>query len=163
MAGWKNPLQITSDLQRVFLSGGLTTIAMWEWCLLWYPRTLEGILDKKEKNQFIKTKSAKLVVWRGYWKNWRSVANVSLPRHRKKYQYGQDLMKGSWIDRWPLSYSLLASRGAHPGALFKNRSRCNKISRVCLPPIKRDAERSIKGWFIYFSQKFSVLKPNNCC
>ena len=96
-----------------------------------------------KKNQFIKTKSAKLVVWRGYWKNWRSVANVSLPRHRKKYQYGQDLMKGSWIDRWPLSYSLLASRGAHPGALFKNISRYNKISRVCLPPIKRDAERSI--------------------
>ena len=25
---WKIPLQITSDLQRVFLPGGLTTIAM---------------------------------------------------------------------------------------------------------------------------------------
>ena len=31
MAGRKNPLQITSDLQRVFLPDGLTTIAMWEW------------------------------------------------------------------------------------------------------------------------------------
>ena len=33
VAGRKNPLQITSDLQRVFLPGGLATIAMWE-CLL---------------------------------------------------------------------------------------------------------------------------------
>ena len=37
------------------------------------------------------------------------------------YQYGQDLMKGSWIDNLPLSHSLLASRGTHLGALFKNR------------------------------------------
>ena len=28
VAGRKNPLQITSDLQRVFLPNGLTTIAM---------------------------------------------------------------------------------------------------------------------------------------